>query len=91
MRRRKKKIYVETLGKIFDIWPCKHMIREECDCLAPQKVPETGFSFLIKQRTVRKILIFTVDNKVTETWEKARKEMRRRPRLRGKNRQGRKV
>ena len=67
--RKKKKL--DTFEKLFDISPCKHLSREDCDCPASQKVPAREFSFLLDQRTERQLVIASVDEKVTQAWQEA--------------------
>ena len=68
--RKKKKL--DTFEKLFDICLCQHLSRESCDCPATSKVSEREFSFLLDQRSERKMIVSGVDEKVSKAWEISR-------------------
>ena len=80
--RKKKKI--DTFEKLFDICPCQHLSREDCDCPASDKVAVREFSFLLDQRTDRKMVVSGVDDEVSKAWESSRQRKEKSKKYEGK-------
>ena len=80
--RKKKKI--DTFEKLFDICPCQHLSREDCDCQASDKVAVREFSFLLDQRTDRKMVVSGVDDEVSKAWESSRQRKEKSKKYEGK-------
>lgn len=62
--------------KLFDISSCKCASFDKCSCPNTKKVPEIERSFLLDQRTLRKMFIGAVDLKETEKMRKQKETER---------------
>ena len=67
-KRGRKGRKFESFDKLFDICPCKHDCRDDCNCPADLKVSAREFLFLVDQRTDRKMEI----GEITNDWEESR-------------------
>ena len=64
----KKEKTVDFFHNLFDICPCKCLIRSTCKCPKDKKVPVLEWDFLWDQRSDRDRFIGEVDQEVTEKW-----------------------
>ena len=73
----RKRKHFDLLDQLFDVASCKHKSREDCNCPAEKKVPNREFEFLSDQRSDRKMMISSVDDKVTALWRQKEEKITR--------------
>ena len=66
---KKKEKTGDFFHSLFDICPCKCLVRNKCKCPIDKKVSVLEWNFLLDQRSDRERFIAEVDKEVTEIWK----------------------